>query len=173
MGLEVAALAGIFQIAGTAAAGYGAYSSYQGQKAAAAASKKAEDARQRQMELDALMKQRKIIRDTQLARAKALSAATQQGAGEGSGLPGGYGQIQQTGGEDLNYLDQSRDIGRSIFDANRAYTEASSQAATGKGLFSFGVDLIQASPKLGQIGVDLFGGPGSKSSNTVGGNPNG
>ena len=52
----------------------------------AKASKKAEALRQQQMNLEAVRKQREMVREGIVARASATSNAVSQGAGEGSGL---------------------------------------------------------------------------------------
>ena len=59
----------------------------------AKASKMAENARQRMMQLEASRKRREVIRESMVARATATSNATSQGAGEGTGLRGGIAQV--------------------------------------------------------------------------------
>lgn len=75
------------------------------------------------MNLDARRRSLEILRLQQRARSQALSVATAQGAGQGSGLQGAYGGISgQTG---VNYLgvQQNLQIGRNIFGLNSQITD--------------------------------------------------
>src|SRR6267154_399541 len=54
-----------------------------------------------QMKLNARRAQTEVIRNAQSARSMALASATGQGAQFGSGLQGGYGQIQGRSGTNL------------------------------------------------------------------------
>lgn len=167
MALEAAGLATLFSVAGGVAAVAGtSYQAYEA-KQASAASKRAEAARQRQLELDSMMKQRKIMRDAQLARAVSTSRQVGQtgGVDDSSGF-GAYGQIQGQAGEQSNYQFQNTAIGRDIFAANADVTEANAGQAIGKSIFGFGSDLIQAGPTLGRIGADLFGGSSNSRSSS-------
>mgnify|MGYP003393539088 CR=1 FL=1 len=153
-GVEIALA---FQAIGTTTAVAGTGAAVYGATVQSAASQKAEEARKRQMELDNLRKQREVARNTQLNRAKATSNAVAQGAGDSTGVEGGYGQIQQTGGEDLNYLTQSLDIGRDLFNANAQSAYGQGISAVGNGVNNLGLSLIKASPTIGVVGADLFG----------------
>jgi len=151
MGLEIAAAVGLISAVG----GTG-YSAYKGNMAAKQ-SQKAEALRQQQMNLDSQMKQREIFRKTQLAQATARQRATQSGSQFGSGLQGGLAEIAQRGGEDTNYNFQSTNIGNSIFAANAAQTGFKSQAETGQGFASLGLNLLQSLPTLNRIGTEIAG----------------
>src|SRR5690349_12770116 len=70
------------------------------------------------MELDARRQSLEAIRQGQRARALGLTAATQQGAGFGSGLQGGYGQISGQTNQNLLGVGQNLEIGRNIFGIN-------------------------------------------------------
>lgn len=119
------------------------------------ASKEAEAQRKKAMELDARRRSMEILRNQQRARALALTNATGQGAAEGSGLQGGYGQIAGATNDNLLGISQNLQIGRNIFDANMRATEAGAWMATGQGLSSLGSSLMQASGNLNNV----FGGP--------------
>lgn len=158
MGFEVAGIATLLTAigTGTAVAGTG-YQMYENNMANKA-SQKAEDARKRQLDLTEMMKQRKILRDAQLARATAVSRQQGQtgGVDDSAGF-GAFGQIQGQAGEQSNYEYQNANIGRDIFSANADLSAANAGMAAGKALTGFGMDLIKAGPTLGQIGTDLFG----------------
>lgn len=158
MGLEIGAAALFSAIGAAGAVGGTAYSAYAGNKAAKA-SRRAENLRQRQMNLDSAMKRREIFRKMQLSRAQAVSRTTNAGVGEagGSALPGALGSISQRGQEDLGYNQFSTDIGNDLFRANRQYTTWQSNAQTGQGIANLGMNLIQAAPTLERIGTEISG----------------
>jgi hypothetical protein len=104
----------------------------------AAASKKAEKLRQRQMQLEAVRKRREIVREAVVARATALSNATAQGANEGSGLQGGYGQITSQETRNKAALSQDVAIGNGIFKANQQYASGGMLSAFGGGIQNLG-----------------------------------
>jgi len=151
MGLEIAAAIGL-----ASAVGGTAYSAYSGNKAAKQ-SRKAENLRQQQMNLDSQMKQREIFRKTQLAQATARQRATQSGSQFGSGLQGGLAEIAQRSGEDTNYNFQSTNIGNDIFAANQKQTMFKSNAEAGAGVAAFGMNLLQSLPTLNRIGTEIAG----------------
>lgn len=104
----------------------------------AKASAKAEKARQRQMQLEAMRKRREIVREGVRARSEALSNATAQGAAEGSGLQGGYGQIAGTVNRGLSANVQDESLANTVFKANRQYASAGGLIAIGQGISSLG-----------------------------------
>ena len=69
MGLEASAIMAISAISGTAISGVSAVQQYGARKDATAASKRAENLREEQMNLDRMRKQRASIRSAQNARA--------------------------------------------------------------------------------------------------------
>jgi len=81
------------------------------------------------MEVDARRQQLEIIRNQQRGRALGLTTATAQGAGKGSGLQGGYGQISGQTGVNLLGVQQNLEAGRNIFNANANITDFNSQMA--------------------------------------------
>jgi len=109
-----------------------------------AATEKAEDARKQQMNLDVQRKRREALRQAMLARSVALSNATNQGAQFGSGLAGGLAQITSAGNRNVNALNQDKQLGNTIFDANKEY-------AQGGMLAGFGSSLSNASNALGRM----------------------
>lgn len=127
---------------------------------------KVEAQRQKAMELDARRKQMELLRNAQKARALALTNATSQGAGQGSGLQGGYGQISGDAGNTLGGINQNLDIGRSIFGLNSQISQenlnlakAGQQAALGQGLSSFGGSLINSAGTFGKLASGFGKGP--------------
>lgn len=101
--------------------------------------------RRQAMELSSHRQSMEVLRNAQRARALGLNSATNQGAQQGSGLQGGYGQI--SGQTNVNQLgiSQNLSLGENMFDLNNqiskqkmAYADAGGQLATGQGISSFG-----------------------------------
>lgn len=150
-------------LAATAAGiGTSVYSASQQAKATDAevrAQQQAEAARRQAMELDARRKQLDIIRTAQRTRAFSLANATNSGSQFGSGLQGAYGQTSGQSTNNLLGVDQSLSLGRDVFSANAAYSNAELAKASagtigyiGAGLSSFGSSLMQATPSLVKLG---------------------
>ncbi len=81
------------------------------------------------MEVDARRQQLEIIRNQQRGRALGLTTATAQGAGKGSGLQGGYGQVSGQTGVNLLGVQQNLQAGRNIFDSNASISDFNSDMA--------------------------------------------
>lgn len=127
--------------------------SFMGQQQQARAMAKAEKARETQMNLDAMRKKRAALRESLVARQMALANATNQGAAAGSGLPGGFGQIQGIAGQNIQGINQDQQLGQQIFAANRQYASAGT-------MIGFGSMLSDMSGPIGRIsgGGGIFGG---------------
>lgn len=109
-----------------------------GANAASKAQQKAEKARKAQMRLEADRERRNIIREAQMARAVALSNATSEGAEDGSGLQGGYGQISGRAGSSIVGVNAGEKIGSTIFNANAQQARANGLISTGQGVTGLG-----------------------------------
>lgn len=145
---------------GMGLSGVGAYMQYKGSKdqakaqnAAAASQREADAVRRQAMEFDALRRRRENIRQGQMARALAVSRATNQGAESGSGLEGGIGQISGRTGINLTGVQGQLGFGRSIFDINAQTSSFYAQAAAagtrsslGSGLVSLGGAVVRNQP---------------------------
>jgi hypothetical protein len=88
-----------------------------------------EGQRRQAMETEGRRKQLEVIRNQQRYRAIALTNATAQGAGRGSGLQGGYGQIAGQSGVNMLGIQQNLQIGRNMFDLNALITGQKQQYA--------------------------------------------
>lgn len=132
------------------------------QKKVAAASRRAESARLRQMNLETQRKQRDIFRQQMRARSVALANTTNQGASaEGSSaLPGGFGQISGEGGRQSLALAENQAIGSEIFSAHAAMASAQGDAATWQGVSSIGQNIFAHSQAIGRIGNTMATGEG-------------
>lgn len=160
-------LAGVGIAAGVVGAGVQAYGQMQAadaQKRSAAIQQQQESLRRRAADLDSQRKQMSIIREQQKSRAMALAAATNQGAAMGSGLQGGYGQIQGTGGEALVTAKNNQEMGGEMFALNGAKFGADKNAAAagtmasfGSGISSLGGSLTNKAGTIAKIGGSLFG----------------
>jgi hypothetical protein len=114
--------------------------------------------RRQAMELDARSKQMRLLRNAQKARSLALTTATAQGAGQGSGLQGGYGQISGDVNSSLLNVNQNLDIGRNIFGLNAqisqqkiSMAEAGLQAQEGAAYSSLGSSILNSSGTIGKL----------------------
>lgn len=117
--------------------------------------------RRQAMELDASRRKVENIRTGQLARAQALTNATNQSAQFGSGLQGGLAQV--TGRTYWNELgiNQNLQIGQNLFNIDEAIgglktqiSSSQSRASSSAGLSEIGNAMFKVAPTVGQI----FGG---------------
>lgn len=138
----------LIPLIGLAIAAIGTGVAVKGQMDVAEATQDAEKLRKKQMNLDAMRRRREIARQAILARSQALSNATAQGAGEGSGLQGGYGQISGEAGRATLETNQSQTIGSGIFDANARAAKGEGITAIGGGLRSLGGDIAGSSGRI-------------------------
>jgi hypothetical protein len=127
-----------------------------------------EKQRKKQMELEARRRNLEIVRNQQRARAIALSAATNQGSSEGSGLQGGYGQISGQANTQLLATSQNLQIGRNMFNLNQdissarmAYANAGTELANWNAVGQFGQTLMSVGPQLKSLsgGFNPSSGP--------------
>jgi hypothetical protein len=104
----------------------------------AKAIEKGEEARQRQMKLEAMRRRRETLRQANVARATAVSNATNQGAGETSALAGGLAQVTNQAARNVHAINQDETLGNQVFEANKDSARASGLIAIGSGLGSLG-----------------------------------
>src|SRR5437660_2342874 len=107
--------------------------------------------RQRMMEVGARRQQMEVLRNQQRARSLALNNATTQGAQQGSGLQGGYGQIAGQSGVNALGISQNLEAGEQMFGLSAqisgqkvALAQAGGQAATAQGVSGIGSTLLGA-----------------------------
>lgn len=153
----MAAITSIVAAVGVAASVAGTVMGVVAQNKVAGAQEKAEKLREQQMNLEAERKQRQIRREQIVARSQALSNATSQGAGEGTGLQGAYGQISQVSNSQAQATEQNRQIGSGIFQANAEAARAGGAAATAGGISSLGSAIIQNYGTFGRVGAYVSG----------------
>lgn len=165
----MAAFSSMIAIAGLAVAAVGAGVSYYGATQQAAAQgealalQKQQDAlRNKQMNLDAMRRQREIVRQSVAARSVALSNSTAQNAQGGSGLQGGYGQISGRTNVNALGISQNQDIGNQMFglnagvyDAYRSAAYAGSIASLGSGLTSLGGMAMKNNVDISRVGASI------------------
>lgn len=127
-----------------------------------AASKKAENAREQQMQLDSAHRKRQAVREAIVARSMSLSAGVNANAQDGSGVAASMGQATAMGGENQQVTNSTEILGSRVFAANREYFEATRKGqqgmAFGQALGSFGGALQSAAPSLQRLGT-YFGSP--------------
>jgi hypothetical protein len=117
----------------------------------------AENQRRQLAKLQHNRNQLQIYRNAQRMRAVSLTNATGQGASQGSGLQGGYGQIAGMTGTNLLAENQNYQIGENIFDINSQITNTRIQGAEYK-------QDMQFWQGLGNLGGDIFAAAGPTSS---------
>lgn len=122
-----------------------------GQRRQTEALQDAENNRQRQQQLESARMRRQTVRESLRARALATATAFSQGAGGGSGLQGGYGQIAGQANRGLLGINQNEQIGNNIFAANARAGQAASLANTGAGLTSLGGQIISNLGPLSRV----------------------
>lgn len=120
---------------------------------ASSAQDRMEKLRKAQMELEANRQRRQIIRQAVVARSEALSNATAQGAQAGSGLQGGFAQIGGESGTAVTAVEQNRQLGRPMFDANRALSRAQTIQTVGSGVSSLAGALVKNQNEIGRVGT--------------------
>jgi hypothetical protein len=118
----------------------------------AKAAEKAEEARQQQMKLEAMRRRRESLRQATVARATALSNATNQGAGETSSLAGGLAQITNRAARNVQATNQDEALGNKVFEANKDYARASGLIAIGNGISSLGGVFDSAQNSMQRLG---------------------
>lgn len=151
------------------------YSSVSQQKMVAEqtrASKKAENAREQQMRLDAANRRRQSVREAILARSMSLSAGTAQGAQYGSGVAGGLGNAVAQGAENQQVTSASEILGGRVFSANREYFDAtqrgSAAVAIGQGISAIGGAITSNAGSIQRLGTYFGQRPaGSKLDRTI------
>jgi hypothetical protein len=111
------------------------------------------------MNLDAARRRRQTLREMLLARSTALSNTTARGASSegGSTLPGLYGQASGEGNTALAGIEQNRQLGSDIFDANAKIARAQGNSAMGGAIQSVGGMLIQNRQEISSVGQYLGG----------------
>lgn len=137
---------------GLALSAFGTIAQVVGQSKMASAQKKAESARQQQLQLDTSRRNRETVRQGIQARSAALFAAASQGAEGGSGLQGGQAQVTGQQNRDLLANNQNEGLGNTIFSANRDYYSASSIQGFGVGLSSIGGTLMSNAGLFNRVG---------------------
>lgn len=121
------------------------------------ASKRAENAREQQMQLDVAHRRRQSIRSALLARSMGLAAGTAQGAQLGTGVAAAMGNATSQGMENQVTARSSGFIGSRVFDANREYFDATQRGqagmAFGQGLSALGGALVNNAGSIQQLGT--------------------
>ncbi|SRR6266550_3064422 len=153
------------QSAGQLTSMFGAHAANAAQRRDIGLERQVEGQRRQAMELDANRRRLETYRVAQRMRATALTTASSQGAQQGSGLAGAYGQIGGQSGVNLLGLNQNTQIGENIFGLNSqisdtkiAQANAQQTMQLGSGISSFGSSLMGASQAFGRLNSG-FAGP--------------
>lgn len=165
--------------------GLSLYSGFQQAKTAKASAAVSQDiaaqeqainqAKARQMEIEARRTQLQNVRNAQRARAFATAAANTQGALFGSGLAGGLAQVQGNLGFNMLGVDQALATGREINKYNdnisqdkMKLAQLGAESAENAAYGSLGGAMIKAGPIIGQISQGFGNSNQSYQSNAVG-----
>ena len=129
--------------------------------------RRADVVRRRAMEFDAMRRRREIIRQGQIARSMALAAAVNQGAEQGTGLMGGYGQIAGRVNTNLQGVQGNLELGREMFDINADMSnnfmmaaKYGTQASMWRGVGQLGGQLVRGQAVFDRLG-DYWSGRGT------------
>jgi len=102
-------------VIGAAIGGAGTLMQMKAQKDQAAASQKAESAREKQMNLEAARQRRKVAREAQRRRAEVQANGTNQGAQQSSGVIGGVQQITSDETMQRRDVNEGQTYGAQVF----------------------------------------------------------
>lgn len=149
------AFATAIALIGTAIAGAGMVQQRSATREASRASRRGEEIRRKQLELENIRTQRAIIRQAQQARALAISAASSRGAISSDVLPGAFGQIATQSGAQLLAQSENTQLSREMFDANAAFSTAKADAQNAAGMVDFGKSLFGNAERIASVGTSL------------------
>lgn len=117
-----------------------------------------EGQRHQQMVLNSERQSMEAFRTQQRMRAMGLEAATQQGAAQGSGLQGAYGQVRGQSGVNQLGISQNEQIGENMFGINSqissnkiSMAETQQKSQMYGGISSIGGSIFGASKSLNNI----------------------
>lgn len=165
IGLQIAGLG--MSLFGGGASLFGSKKTSELQEKIANEERLANQQRLRAMELSSRRQQIQNIRNVQLQRSMALTAATAQGAQFGTGLAGGIAQVNAEGAWNELGITQNTEIGRNMFAINDRISglkaqigETQSEMAMYQGLGSLGGSLMKAGPTIGALTKNAFGSSG-------------
>lgn len=161
--------------AGTITSVKAAHDQADAQKDEIAAQQKAEATREQGQKLDAMRKQREMVRQGILARSQALTQGSNQGAGAGSGIAGAMAGVTEQTGYNVLGVGEASQLGSDIFSANREAFGAKSRQADAGALGAVGGGLSTlGGAALRNIGnIDRLGGAFSGYMNSYTGNRGG
>lgn len=121
------------------------------------ASRRTENAREQQMQLDAQRRRRQSIREGILARSQAMAVGVGQNVLHSTGVMGAMGQASAQSAENVQTVNQSEALGSRIFEGNRAYAAAGargqSMSAFGSGLASLGGAIVNNAGTINRLGT--------------------
>lgn len=145
---------------GMATQAYSGMQQAEGQKKSIEAQQKSEALRYQSMELDSARRKREMIRKAQLQSAQGESIATNQGAGQSSGIEGVLGGISGQSGTALQGIEQNRQIGAGLFQANQeklqaGYTSANASTigSIGQGIDKIGGMVMSNASNINKLGT--------------------
>lgn len=152
--------AGIGAAAGAIGVGaqvFGTVQAAAAQKEQAKLAETAEQTKLAQVNFENQRQVRGMVRQGLLARSQALVNANAQGAQEGSGLQGGFGQIAGQTGTNIVGANAQAGFGRAIYGINSQIARAQASEANGRAIAGFGGQLVQNQDMFGRLGAYGFG----------------
>lgn len=145
-------IAGIGLAVAAAGAGVSAYGTMQQAKA----SEKAEDLREKQMNLEATRRRRQIVREMIINQAAGRANAAIQGASGGmqdSAVAGAFAQQTGSAGRNVLATNQSQEIGAGIFSANRQLAQGQVTSSWGNNISSVGGAIMSNADTIARVGA--------------------
>lgn len=129
-----------------------------------AASKRAENNREQQMQLDSQRRRRQAVREAIMARSMSLTVGTSQGAQYGTGVAAGMSGATAQGLENQQGVNSAEILGSRIFAANRDYFDATQRGqagmALGAGISSIGGAIVSNAGAITRLGGGFGQGGG-------------
>lgn len=163
-------------VAGLGLSIFGQSAAKDAQKKQLALQQQQNEERKQAAQLDALRRNREIIRQGVAAHAFAKATATSEGANFGSGLAGAYGGISGRSGVNASGVNQNLGFASNIFAlqgginaAQIAQANAQGISSIGSGLSSLGGALAQNYAQINRLGNYFFGSPTTPVSAAQGG----
>ena len=132
-------------VAGIASSAVGSVVSFMGQKAATKQSKRQEQLRKQQMNLESGRARRGEIRQAMLKRQQIAAQAESQGAGDTSGSMGAQGSVSTASANNRLAINNTTEIGNKIFASREKEADALGRASAGNLISGLGGSLFNMS----------------------------
>lgn len=145
----------LIAVVGVITSAAGTVAQIAGQSEAASASRRAEELRRKQMDLQATRERRNALREAIARQAEIESAGVAANASYGSSVAGAVGGVSGALASRQQGINVGQEIGAGIFDANAQAASGQSMSMFGSGLSSLGGTIINNAATIKRIGTAL------------------